>query len=141
MGNSEILSLSSSSRGVIPELSELSEDADSNDLGSVLKTLSLEKYQSIFEKEEVDMEAFLMLDENDLDELGITHTDSQRQILSAISDLSSNNHVQRHRNNSMEATIPVRNSVHSDSTDLDDWYLHSQPNLTPTQSAPGPLSS
>lgn len=33
MGNSEILSLSSSSRGVIPELSELSEDADSNDLG------------------------------------------------------------------------------------------------------------
>lgn len=37
------------------------------------------------------MEAFLMLDENDLDELGITHTDSQRQILSAISDLSSNN--------------------------------------------------
>ena len=59
--------------------------------GSVLKNLSLEKYQSIFEKEEVDMEAFLMLDENDLCELGITHTDSQRQILSAISDLSSNN--------------------------------------------------
>ena len=59
--------------------------------GSVLKHLSLEKYQSIFEKEEVDMEAFLMLDKNDLCELGITHTDSQRQILSAISDLSSNN--------------------------------------------------
>lgn len=59
--------------------------------GSVLKNLSLEKYQSVFEKEEVDMEAFLMLDENDLCELGITHTDSQRQILSAISDLSSNN--------------------------------------------------
>ena len=57
----------------------------------MLKNLSLEKYQSIFEKEEVDMEAFLMLDENDLCELGITHTDSQRQILSAISDLSSNN--------------------------------------------------
>lgn len=37
------------------------------------------------------MEAFLMLDENDLCELGITHTDSQRQILTAISDLSSNN--------------------------------------------------
>jgi len=58
-------------------------------VGNVLKTLSLEKYQPIFEKEEVDMEAFLMLNEGDLCELGITHADSQRQILSAISDLSS----------------------------------------------------
>jgi len=41
-----------------------------------LKNLSLEKYQSIFEKEEVDMEAFLMLDENDLCELGITSSNN-----------------------------------------------------------------
>lgn len=53
-----------------------------------MKSLSLEKYQSIFDKEEIDMEAFLTLSESDLCELGITHEDSRRQILHAIGDLS-----------------------------------------------------
>ena len=38
MGNSEMLSLSSSSQGVIPELSEQNEDSDSNDLGKCIKS-------------------------------------------------------------------------------------------------------
>ena len=36
---------------------------------------------------QVDMEAFLTLTETDLNELGISHTQSKQQILSTISEL------------------------------------------------------
>uniref|UniRef100_A0AAY4AF48 NAD(+) ADP-ribosyltransferase n=1 Tax=Denticeps clupeoides TaxID=299321 RepID=A0AAY4AF48_9TELE len=57
-------------------------------LSGILKKLSLEKYQPIFEEQEVDMEAFLTLTDGDLKELGIETDGPRQQILAAISELN-----------------------------------------------------
>uniref|UniRef100_A0A8C6MID5 Ankyrin repeat and sterile alpha motif domain containing 6 n=1 Tax=Nothobranchius furzeri TaxID=105023 RepID=A0A8C6MID5_NOTFU len=59
-----------------------------DELSSILKKLSLEKYQPIFEEQEVDMEAFLTLTDGDLKELGIKTDGPRQQILAAISELN-----------------------------------------------------
>ncbi|WAR13333.1 ANKS6-like protein [Mya arenaria] len=59
-----------------------------DELSGILKKLSLEKYHPIFEEQEVDMEAFLTLTDDDLTELGISHVESRRQILSEITELN-----------------------------------------------------
>uniref|UniRef100_A0A8C4MYN1 Ankyrin repeat and SAM domain-containing protein 6 n=1 Tax=Equus asinus TaxID=9793 RepID=A0A8C4MYN1_EQUAS len=59
-----------------------------DELTGILKKLSLEKYQPIFEEQEVDMEAFLTLTDGDLKELGIKTDGSRQQILAAISELN-----------------------------------------------------
>ncbi|XP_048405630.1 ankyrin repeat and SAM domain-containing protein 6-like [Stegostoma tigrinum] len=61
---------------------------DEDELSSILKRLSLEKYQPIFEEQEVDMEAFLTLTDGDLKELGVKTDGSRQQILAAISELN-----------------------------------------------------
>lgn len=61
---------------------------DEDELSSILKKLSLEKYQPIFEEQEVDMEAFLTLSDGDLKELGIKTDGPRQQILAAISELN-----------------------------------------------------
>ncbi|XP_072880233.1 ankyrin repeat and SAM domain-containing protein 6-like isoform X3 [Hemitrygon akajei] len=61
---------------------------DEDELTSILKKLSLEKYQPIFEEQEVDMEAFLTLTDGDLKELGVKTDGSRQQILAAISELN-----------------------------------------------------
>ncbi|KAH0618016.1 hypothetical protein JD844_016930 [Phrynosoma platyrhinos] len=61
---------------------------DEDELTGILKKLSLEKYQPIFEEQEVDMEAFLTLTDGDLKELGIKTDGSRQQILAAISELN-----------------------------------------------------
>ncbi|XP_062377567.1 ankyrin repeat and SAM domain-containing protein 6-like [Sardina pilchardus] len=61
---------------------------DEDELTSILKKLSLEKYQPIFEEQEVDMEAFLTLSDGDLKELGIKTDGPRQQILAAISELN-----------------------------------------------------
>nr|XP_061810334.1 ankyrin repeat and SAM domain-containing protein 6-like [Nerophis lumbriciformis] len=61
---------------------------DEDELSSILKKLSLEKYQPIFEEQEVDMEAFLTLTDGDLRELGIKTDGPRQQILAAISELN-----------------------------------------------------
>ncbi|XP_040818835.1 ankyrin repeat and SAM domain-containing protein 6 isoform X1 [Ochotona curzoniae] len=61
---------------------------DEDELTGILKKLSLEKYQPIFEEQEVDMEAFLTLTDGDLMELGIKTDGSRQQILAAISELN-----------------------------------------------------
>ncbi|XP_044149420.1 ankyrin repeat and SAM domain-containing protein 6 isoform X1 [Bufo gargarizans] len=61
---------------------------DEDELSAILKKLSLEKYQPIFEEQEVDMEAFLTLNDSDLKALGITTDGSRQQILAAISELN-----------------------------------------------------
>ncbi|XP_006825079.1 LOW QUALITY PROTEIN: ankyrin repeat and SAM domain-containing protein 6-like [Saccoglossus kowalevskii] len=65
--------------------SGISED---DELSLLMKKLSLEKYTPIFEEQEVDMEAFLTLTDDDLKELGISHMEPRRQILSVISELN-----------------------------------------------------
>ncbi|XP_061163396.1 ankyrin repeat and SAM domain-containing protein 6-like [Saccostrea echinata] len=70
-------------------LSSLHEnDGSTDELSGILKKLSLEKYQPIFEEQEVDMEAFLTLTDTDLNELGITQTQAKNQILTAITELN-----------------------------------------------------
>ncbi|XP_068160360.1 ankyrin repeat and SAM domain-containing protein 6-like isoform X2 [Antennarius striatus] len=61
---------------------------DEDELSNILKKLSLEKYQPIFEEQEVDMEAFLTLTDEDLKELGIKTDGPRQQILAAISELN-----------------------------------------------------
>ncbi|XP_068092757.1 ankyrin repeat and SAM domain-containing protein 6 [Hyperolius riggenbachi] len=61
---------------------------DEDELSAILRKLSLEKYQPIFEEQEVDMEAFLTLTDGDLKELGIKTDGSRQQILAAISELN-----------------------------------------------------
>ncbi|KAJ8010681.1 hypothetical protein DPEC_G00077650 [Dallia pectoralis] len=61
---------------------------DEDELSSILKKLSLEKYQPIFEEQEVDMEAFLTLTDRDLKELGIKTDGPRQQILAAITELN-----------------------------------------------------
>uniref|UniRef100_A0ACB8EC07 Uncharacterized protein n=1 Tax=Sphaerodactylus townsendi TaxID=933632 RepID=A0ACB8EC07_9SAUR len=61
---------------------------DEDELTGILKKLSLEKYQPIFEEQEVDMEAFLTLTDGDLKDLGIKTDGSRQQILAAISELN-----------------------------------------------------
>ncbi|XP_068696980.1 ankyrin repeat and SAM domain-containing protein 6-like isoform X2 [Montipora capricornis] len=70
-------------------------DYSEDDLENILKKLSLEKYQSIFEEQEVDMEAFLTLNDSDLSELGVTQKDARQQILTAIAELNSGKDRQR----------------------------------------------
>ncbi|XP_077055354.1 ankyrin repeat and SAM domain-containing protein 6 isoform X2 [Siphateles boraxobius] len=61
---------------------------DDDELSGILRKLSLEKYQPIFEEQEVDMEAFLTLTDGDLKELGIKTDGPRQQILAAISELN-----------------------------------------------------
>ncbi|XP_071091432.1 ankyrin repeat and SAM domain-containing protein 6-like [Haliotis cracherodii] len=71
-----------------PMLDSLQESAQNDEVSGILKKLSLEKYHPIFEEQEVDMEAFLTLTDDDLKELGISNNESRRQILTAITELN-----------------------------------------------------
>jgi hypothetical protein len=79
------ISVASTAKPLTNGDSELPKAAD---LGAILRKLSLEKYQPIFEEQEVDMEAFLTLTDGDLKELGIDHMDSRKQIMAAISEMN-----------------------------------------------------
>lgn len=53
---------------------------------SLLKSLDLEKYIPLFEDQEINMDAFLVLSEADLKEIGITLVGHRKQILNAIAN-------------------------------------------------------
>ena len=59
-----------------------------DELGLILRKLSLEKYHPIFEQQEIDMDAFLTLTQGDLSELGITQELPRKQILKAINQIN-----------------------------------------------------
>ena len=63
-------------------------DEGHDDLAKLLSQLSLERYQPIFEEQEVDIEAFLTLNNEDLKELGIDASPARDQILGAIHRLN-----------------------------------------------------
>ncbi|CAH3042171.1 unnamed protein product [Pocillopora meandrina] len=65
------------------------------DVENLLNKLSLEKYQPIFEEQEVDMESFLTLSDGDLSELGVTRKDARQQILTAIAEIKSSKDRER----------------------------------------------
>ncbi|XP_072052011.1 ankyrin repeat and SAM domain-containing protein 6-like [Amphiura filiformis] len=70
--------------------------SEEDELAGMLKKLSLEKYAPIFEEQEVDMEAFLSLNETDLKDLGISQSESRHQMLHAITKLNDNRNKARH---------------------------------------------
>ena len=61
---------------------------EEDDLAKLLSQLSLERYQPIFEEQEVDIEAFMTLNNEDLKELGIDASPARDQILGAIKRLN-----------------------------------------------------
>jgi len=73
------------------EVTEAIVEPAGDDLGALLSQLSLERYQPIFEEQEVDIEAFMTLTNDDLQELGIDAFPAREQILAAIQRLTDAN--------------------------------------------------
>ena len=86
--DSKISTITKTTDSAFKESDESSVGPKTSDLGVILKQLSLEKYQPIFEEQEVDMEAFLTLTDLDLKELGIEYAESRKQIMAAITELN-----------------------------------------------------
>lgn len=95
-------------------------ESDQTDLGGILQKLSLECYQPVFEEQEVDVEAFLTLNDCDLRELGIRSSESRRQILAAISELNVNKDRQRQLHQKVFAQRGISNSKASEADSLPD---------------------
>ncbi|KAI8759258.1 ankyrin repeat and SAM domain-containing protein 6 [Biomphalaria glabrata] len=114
----------------IPQTLDSLQEKDGHDdeLASIMKKLSLEKYNPIFEEQEVDMEAFLTLTDDDLKELGISHAESRRQILSAICELRSGKGRERQHyadtmsnfNSTLKARVPPEGS---ESIEISQWSV------------------
>uniref|UniRef100_A0AAY4EX14 SAM domain-containing protein n=1 Tax=Denticeps clupeoides TaxID=299321 RepID=A0AAY4EX14_9TELE len=79
-----ISSVSSSSRF------SLSSSLKISDLQVLFSTLGLGKYTDIFRQQEIDLQMFLSLTDQDLKELGITTFGARRKMLLAISELNKN---------------------------------------------------
>ena len=55
------------------------------DLATLLKRLDMEKYQSCFDDEEIDMQVLLHMNEGELDSIGIKRLGPRRKLMLAIS--------------------------------------------------------
>ncbi|XP_070544405.1 protein bicaudal C homolog 1-like isoform X2 [Ptychodera flava] len=60
------------------------------DLPDLFSKLGLGKYTDVFQQQEIDLQTFLTLSDQDLKELGITTFGARRKMLLAISDLTKN---------------------------------------------------
>lgn len=60
--------------------------SEAGDIETLLQKLSLEKYRSTFEEEEVDYETLLEMDDNDLKMMGIDQTINRDRILLAVNE-------------------------------------------------------
>ena len=78
--------------GDMMEAASVDADAEPDDLAKLLSQLSLERYQPIFEEQEVDIESFMTLNDDDLKELGIDASGARDQILTAITRLNGTEH-------------------------------------------------
>ncbi|PVD20507.1 hypothetical protein C0Q70_18663 [Pomacea canaliculata] len=128
--------MSSSSKGSTTSTSHhLHHPLQQDELSHILKKLSLEKYSPIFEEQEVDMEAFLTLTDDDLKELGIANVDSRRQILKAIRELNSGKGRERQQfvdtMTSFNSTLKARASTDmgTDSENLMSWNIQDENEL------------
>uniref|UniRef100_H3APA1 BicC family RNA binding protein 1 n=2 Tax=Latimeria chalumnae TaxID=7897 RepID=H3APA1_LATCH len=61
-----------------------------SDLPELFSTLGLGKYTDVFQQQEIDLQTFLTLTDQDLKELGITTFGARRKMLLAISELNKN---------------------------------------------------
>lgn len=80
--NRKMITPTSSPSPKVPSLNE------EDEINVILRQLSLEDYHSIFEEQEIDMDAFLTLTHGDLSELGITQELPRQQILHAIDQIN-----------------------------------------------------
>ncbi|XP_063778875.1 ankyrin repeat and SAM domain-containing protein 6 [Pseudophryne corroboree] len=107
---------------------------DEDELSAILKKLSLEKYQPIFEEQEVDMEAFLTLTDGDLKELGIKTHGSRQQILAAISELNAGKG--RERQILQETIHNFHSSFESSASNTQPAGAHQSPSVCTKPKAP-----
>ncbi|XP_062858722.1 protein bicaudal C homolog 1 [Trichomycterus rosablanca] len=68
----------------------LSTSLKGSDLPELFSKLGLGKYTDVFQQQEIDLQTFLTLTDQDLKELGITTFGARRKMLLAISDLNKN---------------------------------------------------
>ncbi|XP_047673552.1 protein bicaudal C homolog 1 isoform X1 [Tachysurus fulvidraco] len=68
----------------------LSTSMKGSDLPELFSKLGLGKYTDVFQQQEIDLQTFLTLTDQDLKELGITTFGARRKMLLAISDLNKN---------------------------------------------------
>ncbi|XP_053540955.1 protein bicaudal C homolog 1 isoform X5 [Ictalurus punctatus] len=68
----------------------LSTSVKGSDLPELFSKLGLGKYTDVFQQQEIDLQTFLTLTDQDLKELGITTFGARRKMLLAISDLNKN---------------------------------------------------
>ncbi|TFJ95484.1 rho GTPase-activating protein 24-like [Platysternon megacephalum] len=61
-----------------------------SDLPELFSKLGLGKYTDVFQQQEIDLQTFLTLTDQDLKELGITTFGARRKMLLAISELNKN---------------------------------------------------
>lgn len=113
--------------------------SEADDPENILKKLSLEKYQPIFEEQEVDMEAFLTLTDRDLRELGVETVGERQQILTTITELNSGKDRQRQHQHETMSSYHSSKSHHgtctsgyssvspSASTNMPHWLLKQPP--------------
>uniref|UniRef100_A0A6I8Q9G9 Ankyrin repeat and sterile alpha motif domain containing 6 n=1 Tax=Xenopus tropicalis TaxID=8364 RepID=A0A6I8Q9G9_XENTR len=107
---------------------------DEDELSAILKKLSLEKYQPIFEEQEVDMEAFLTLTDGDLKELGIKTDGSRQQILAAISELNAGKG--RERQILQETIHNFHSSFESSASNTQPMGAHQSPSVSTKPKVP-----
>lgn len=60
---------------------------DVTDLATLLKALKMEKYGEIFQKEEIDLDLFLTMSEEEFAEIGITTLGARRRLSNAIKEM------------------------------------------------------
>lgn len=59
-----------------------------HDVQSVLRKLKLTKYEHIFEEQEIDLEAFMTLDDADLNDIGVTQDISREKLIRVVRQLA-----------------------------------------------------
>jgi len=59
-----------------------------HDVQSVLRKLKLTKYEHIFEEQEIDLEAFMTLDDADLNDIGVTQDISREKLVRVVRQLA-----------------------------------------------------
>ncbi|XP_031564068.1 ankyrin repeat and SAM domain-containing protein 6-like isoform X2 [Actinia tenebrosa] len=121
-----VLTSRSDDGGSTPSINRVPiECTDEEEVTDILKKLSLEKYNSMFEEQEVDMEAFLTLKEVDLKELGVTQRDARQQILSAIQELNSGKDRER-----QQFRESISDGCHSNKSQLTSGYGSGSPSTS-----------
>ncbi|XP_046406686.1 protein bicaudal C homolog 1-B-like [Ischnura elegans] len=68
-------------------MASISLKGNTNDIIFLLESIGLERYSYLFTSEELDMETFMTLDDNDLRELGVSTYNARMKILRTIAEL------------------------------------------------------